>query len=111
MPQEIRFHLDEHVSLAIAEGLRRRGIDVTTTPEVGLNGADDLDHIAFGLANLRVIYTNDEDYLTLNDQGVPHAGFVFCRQGSRSIGEVTQFLTLLHACLTAEEIHGTVEFA
>ncbi len=33
MTQKIRFHLDENVSNAIAEGLRRRGIDVTTTPE------------------------------------------------------------------------------
>lgn len=31
MTQKIRFHLDENVSNAIAEGLRRRGIDVTTT--------------------------------------------------------------------------------
>ena len=36
MPQTIRFHLDEHCDLAIAEGLRRRAIDVTTTPEAGL---------------------------------------------------------------------------
>ena len=36
MASEIRFHLDECVSTAIAEGLRRRGIDVTTTPELGL---------------------------------------------------------------------------
>src|SRR5262249_17977218 len=28
----MRFHLDEHVPHAIAEGLRRRGIDVTTRP-------------------------------------------------------------------------------
>ena len=27
----IRFHLDENVGNAIADGLRRRGIDVTTT--------------------------------------------------------------------------------
>ena len=29
----IRFHLDENVSNAIADGLRRRDIDVTTTLE------------------------------------------------------------------------------
>jgi hypothetical protein len=28
----IKFHLDEQVANAIAEGLGRRGIDVTTTP-------------------------------------------------------------------------------
>ena len=32
----IRFHLDENVSNAIADGLRQRGIDVTTTSEAGL---------------------------------------------------------------------------
>jgi Domain of unknown function (DUF5615) len=51
MPREIRFHLDEHVSPGIAEGLRRRGIDVTTTANAGLTGADDVDHIAFALQN------------------------------------------------------------
>ena len=35
---------------ADAAGLRRWGIDVTTTREVGLQGADDSDHIAFALA-------------------------------------------------------------
>ena len=30
MPRTIRFHLDEHVPHAVADGLRRFGIDVTT---------------------------------------------------------------------------------
>ena len=111
MPQEIRFHLDEHVPPAIVEGLRRRGIDVTSTADAGLAGADDVDHIVFALANQRVIYTNDEDYLILNDQGIAHGGIVFCRQGSRSIGEIIRFLALLHACLSADEMRGAVEFA
>ncbi len=111
MPREVRFHLDEHVPPAIAEGLRRRGIDVTTTSDAGLISADDVDHVAFALANQRVIYTNDEHFLILNDQGVSHAGIVYCRQGSRSIGEIIRFLALLHSCLTADEMRGTVEFA
>jgi hypothetical protein len=41
MPRTILFHLDENCHRAIAEGLRRRGIDVTTTPEVGLISATD----------------------------------------------------------------------
>jgi hypothetical protein len=111
MPGVIRFHLDEHVSPAIAGGLRRRGIDVTTTLDAGLSGAEDVDHVAFGLANGRVIYSSDEDYLILHDQGVAHAGIVFCHQGSRSIGEIIRFLVLVHACLTADEMLGKVEFA
>lgn len=42
MAEKIRFHLDENVSTAVAEGLRRRGIDVTTTPEQALIGISDL---------------------------------------------------------------------
>ena len=36
MPATIRFHLDENVPLAVAEGLRRRGVGVTTTSQAGL---------------------------------------------------------------------------
>ncbi|MFL6233223.1 MAG: hypothetical protein ACJ76N_08835 [Thermoanaerobaculia bacterium] len=46
MPAEIRFHLDECVAGAIADG-RRRGIDVTTTRESGLISSGDLDQLAF----------------------------------------------------------------
>ncbi|WP_404783568.1 DUF433 domain-containing protein [Altericista sp. CCNU0014] len=42
MSGQIKFHLDENVSNAVAEGLRRRAIDVTTTPEQNLMGASDL---------------------------------------------------------------------
>ncbi len=38
MKDRIKFHLDENISQAIANGLRRRGIDVTTTPEQNLIG-------------------------------------------------------------------------
>jgi Domain of unknown function (DUF5615) len=41
MSEQIRFHLDENVSNAVAEGLRRRGIDVTTTSEQGLISVSD----------------------------------------------------------------------
>jgi len=38
MKDRIRLHLDENISQAIANGLRRKGIDVTTTPEKSLIG-------------------------------------------------------------------------
>ena len=39
MARTIRFHLDEHCPTALAEGLRRHGIDTTMSAEVGLFGA------------------------------------------------------------------------
>lgn len=44
---EIRFHLDENVDAAIADGLRRRGIDVTTTAQADLLSASDEEHVEF----------------------------------------------------------------
>ena len=41
MAEKVRFHLDENVSNAVGEGLRRRGVDVTTTPELSLIGVSD----------------------------------------------------------------------
>ncbi len=86
MPRTMRYHLDEHIDFAVAQGLRRRGIDVTTTADAGLRGADDLDHIVFAVANGRVIFSNDPDFLRLHDQGVEHPGIVYCHQQSRRNG-------------------------
>jgi predicted nuclease of predicted toxin-antitoxin system len=106
----LRFHLDEHIDTAIAEGLRRRGIDVTTTPEVGLRGARDEDHIAFALPETRVIVTKDPDFLQLLRAGVPHAGIAFTQHGLRSIGELLRGLILLGDCLESGDMINRVEF-
>ena len=55
MADRIRFHLDEHVDPAIAIALRRAGIDVTTTVEVGLRTKDDAAHLEFARSEGRVI--------------------------------------------------------
>ena len=66
MPRTIRFHLDENCPHAIAEGLRRRGIDVTTTPDVDLISSSDEEQTAYALAEGRVIITLDKDFLRIN---------------------------------------------
>ncbi len=50
MPRTIRFHLDENCHRAVAEGLIRRTIDVTTTPDAGLMSATDEQQIAHAFA-------------------------------------------------------------
>ncbi len=47
MKDKIRFHLDEQVDPEIASQLGRRGIDVTTTVEVGLRTASDESQLDF----------------------------------------------------------------
>jgi predicted nuclease of predicted toxin-antitoxin system len=106
----VRFHLDQHVSRKIAAALRKRGIDVTTTGDAGLQGAHDLAHLAFALAENRVIVTQDADFLRRDAEGVPHAGIAFCRQGTRTIGQMISHLALMHELYSDDDVRGRVEF-
>ena len=72
IPDRIRFHLDEHVDPAIAAGLQRYGIDVTTTVGASLRTQEDAVHLAFANAERRVIVTHDNDYLRFHAQALPH---------------------------------------
>ncbi len=110
MATPIRFHLDEHVSSAVAEGLRRRGIDVTETYEVGLGGANDPAQLAFALREGRVIVTHDRDFPRWHARGTAHAGIAYCYQQKYSIGEMIHALLVLRGCLSADEMVGNLEY-
>ena len=107
---EIRYHLDEHVDRAIAEGLRRRGVDVTTTAEAGLEGVSDERQLAFAHAQGRVFVTRDQHFLVMHSQGVAHEGIVFWHSKHQNIGQLVLDLVLLWRAATAEEMRGRVEY-
>ena len=110
MPRTIRFHLDENCSRAIAGGLRRRGVDVTTTPEVGLMRATDEQQAAYSLAEGRILFTQDQDFLRLDAAGVPHAGIAYCVKDTKSIGEIIQGLVLAWEVCEPKEMASCVEY-
>jgi predicted nuclease of predicted toxin-antitoxin system len=106
----IRFHLDENVSGAVAIALKRRGIDVTATPDAGLIGAHDSDQIRFAMSQSRVIVTHDEDFTRLHASGSEHAGICYCAKDKYSVGELVRMLVLVDACFEAGEMHRHLEF-
>ena len=110
MPDRIRFHLDEHVANAIAEGLRRRGFDVATAAEAGLLSAQDEEHLAFAASQRRVMMTHDSDYLRLHQVGIEHAGIAYCEPSRRTIGQVLRSLILIGEVLDPEDMRNHVEF-
>ncbi len=111
MPRTIRFHLDEHCPYAIADGLRRFGIDVTTATDAGLLRDPDEEHLAFGVAECRVVFTRDEDYLTLNARGISHRGIGYCHQKKRlNIGEIADSLRLDWDVFEPGEMANRVEY-
>jgi len=75
--------------------MRRLGIDVTTSTDAGLLGAADGEQLAYGLAQGRLIFTEDDDFLALAAAGVEHAGLAYCRQNTRSIGQIVHALELV----------------
>ena len=106
----IRFYLDEHIDPDIADGLRRRNIDVITTNEAGLNHATDEIQLAFAHSESRVTVTRDADFLALNANGVLHSGIVFLHSKRKSIGRCILGLAHLWRTTTAEEMVGRVQF-
>lgn len=110
MPRTIRFHLDENCGNAIAEGLRRRGIDATTTHDAGLIGASDEGPLAYAQINGRGLFTQDGDFLGIHHAGVPHAGIAYCPMEQLGIGDVVRGLADLWDFLEPEEMVERVEF-
>lgn len=106
----IKFHLDENANSAIAQGLKRRRIDVTTTAEAGLISASDEQQLSFAHSQKRVIFTQDRDFLQLHYSGANHSEIVYRTKESRSIGEILRELILIWEVLTPEELIGNIEY-
>ena len=94
MNERIRFHLDENVNPVIGDGLRRYGINVTTTIEMKLRGESDETQLDFSRKTGRVIVTQDRDFLLIASSGKDHSGIAYCQKGKRSIGEMIDLLSL-----------------
>ena len=105
----IRFHLDESMPNAVADGLRKRNRDVTTSKDAGLIASTDEEQLASALSESRVLVTRDSDFLVLNAEGVEHAGIVYWTEG-HSLGFLIKELDSLCFDRTAEEMCGQVEY-
>jgi Domain of unknown function (DUF5615) len=86
--------------------LRRRGVEVTTTPEANLVSASDQEQTAYAVSEERVIFTQDKDFLRINASGIPHSGIVYCRQGKRGIGGIILGLTEIWEVMEPEEMRN-----
>ncbi|SRR6266498_4211187 len=107
--EQIKFYLDEHIHSAVAEGLRRRRVNVLTVQEAGKSGLSDRDQVAFALSEGRVMVTMDSDFLTLAVEGVSHAGIGYANP-RRSVGELISALMLVFGVLTPAELANHVEY-
>jgi uncharacterized protein with PIN domain len=94
----------------IARQLRLRGIDAVTVQDLGLSGEQDINHLTNATEQSRVLCTHDSDFLELAALGVGHAGIAFGQQRIHYIGEWVNWLTLMHAIYSPEEMQNRIEF-
>lgn len=110
MASAIRFHLDEHLNKAIASALGRSGIDITTTAEAGLRTTPDTTQWEYAQREGRVMVTCDTDFLRIHKAAIIHSGIVFFAQGSLTLREIIEGLTLIHGAMSPDEMRGRIEY-
>lgn len=111
MPEAaIRFYLDENVPVAVAEQLKRRGIEAVTARDLGVLGESDANHLARATRLNYVLCTHDADYIRLAVSGIEHAGIIRGLQHKHGIGDWVRKLTQLHASRTPDYMKNHVEY-
>ena len=107
------FYFDVHVPAAIADQLRRRGIDLLTAQEDGTAELEDSDLLARSTALGRVLFTQDIRFKACAEdwqrEARPFAGLLFGHQLHGSIGQYVRDLELIAKATEPEEWIGRVE--
>ena len=110
----LRFFFDESVDEDVARALRRHGVDVRTTSEVGRKTLSDADQLEFARTAHRVIYTTDSDFLVIVARwlagGVDFPGVAYHAQGVLTKGQAVRALLLLHEVYDPPDMANRVEF-
>jgi len=112
--ERIRIYTNESVSVAIAEGLRRRGVEAKSCRDVGNYGLTDGQQIEYARKNNLVIFTHDDDFIKLSaeyiDQGKDHSGIIYAHQKDYSVGECIRRIKVIVDILSAEDMKNHIEF-
>lgn len=103
------FYTNESVHIAVAEGLKRRGLKALTARDAGNLGLSDEEHLEYAKGKRLVIVTHDDDFLFLAAK-FEHAGIVYVHQQKYSIGELIRNLKLLWDELEQEDMKNHIEF-
>jgi predicted nuclease of predicted toxin-antitoxin system len=115
-PDELftRLYLDRHVISRLADDLVKRGFDVVTTQQVGLDTASDEQQLAFATGDRRAILTfNIRDFAPLHERwlaiGRSHGGIVVSQQlGRRQYGTLLARTVRLLEMMTADELFNNL---
>lgn len=103
----VTLQADEHIRWSVVRGLRDRGVDVRTAQDAGIVGARDRELLAFCRDRDRVLFTNDDDLLSLAAAG-KHAGVIFQTIQFTTPGELLRAVVHLLDVVPPEEFAGSI---
>ena len=106
----LRFYLDENLPTAIAEQLQRRGVDAITVRDLEAFGESDRQQLDRATEMVRVMCSNDPDFIELASEGTEHRGIIFGQQDAHTVGDWVKFLALMHAVYQPDEVTNRLEF-
>jgi predicted nuclease of predicted toxin-antitoxin system len=110
----MRLYTNESVSVAVAEGLKRRGVEALSARDAGNLGLTDEQQLAYAQALNMVLFTHDEDFLKIAHErlmaGQPHSGIIYVHQQKLSLGEMIRRLKVIAELLTEDDFLNHIEF-
>ncbi len=106
---KIAFYTNESVNVAVAEGLKRRGVRVISARDVGNLGLSDEEQLNYAAKNNFVIVTHDDDFLTMAIT-YDHKGIVYVHQQKYGVGDLIRKLKSLWDVAEQADFRNHVEF-
>ena len=111
---KIRVYTNESVDVALAEGLKRRGVDAFSAKGTGNLGLTDEEQLTYARNHKAAIFTHDADFLRVAakwmEEGKTHYGIIYCHQKSYPLGECVRRLRVRTSVLTSEDMINHIEF-
>lgn len=103
------FYTNESVNIAVAEGLKRRGVKVVSARDAGNLGLSDKEQLDYATRNNFVIVTHDDDFLSMAMK-FEHKGIVYVHQQKYRVGDLIRRLKLLGDIAEQKDMVNHVEF-
>lgn len=111
---KFRIYTNESVSVTIAEGLKRRGVDAFSAKGSSNLGLSDEEQLLYAAKENAAIFTHDADFLRIAarwmEEGKTHHGIIYCHQKSYTFGECVRRLRVLISVLTSEDMINHIGF-
>ena len=109
-----RIYTNESVPVAVAAGLKRRGVEAWSARDAGNLGLSDEEQLKYASRERAVIFTHDEDFIRLAhewvQQGQEHWGVIYVHEQKLSIGECIRRLMAYALAVEVEEMKNRIEF-